>query len=153
MTRRCQSNAIERKSQSNQSSAIERERTIAIRLSNAIESRLNSQFLGNIRLRSIGVLCSIAFDWLSTFDWFDWLNWLVRLIERSPNQSNVIESIELKFAVIFDWFDYIRQSQILGNIRLSFNRPLGDRTTILIWRSLHGFFSVDFYGYDGISLK
>ena len=41
---------------------IEHDRIIAIRLSNAIESQSNSQFLGNIRLRSIGVLRSIAFD-------------------------------------------------------------------------------------------
>ena len=53
VSRRCQSNDFERKSQSNQSNAIERDRIIAVRLSNAIESQSNGRFLGNIRLRSI----------------------------------------------------------------------------------------------------
>ena len=70
--------AIERKSQSNQSNnAIERNRIIAIQLSNVIESQLNGQFiLGNIRFRSIEILRLIGrlrsigsidcrFDWLS----------------------------------------------------------------------------------------
>ena len=60
--RRCQLNAIERKSQSNQSNAIKRDRIIAIRLSTAIESQSNGRFLGNIGLRLIGILRSIAFD-------------------------------------------------------------------------------------------
>ena len=52
--------SIERVRRSNQSNAIERDRTVEIRLSNAIESQSNGQILGNyligsieIRLRSI----------------------------------------------------------------------------------------------------
>ena len=63
---------------------IERNRTVEIRLSNAIESQSNNQILGNysigsieIRLRSIEILRSIAFDLGSImFDWdsiaFNW---------------------------------------------------------------------------------
>ena len=38
---------------------IKRDRIIAIQLLNAIESQSNGRFLGNIRLRSIGILRSI----------------------------------------------------------------------------------------------
>ena len=56
ITRRCQSNEIEQKSQSNQSKTIERNRIIAIRLSNAIESQSNPKFwvkFDFVRFRSI----------------------------------------------------------------------------------------------------
>ena len=56
MSRRCQSNEIEQKSQSNQSKTIERNRIIAIRLSNAIESQSNPKFwvkFDFVRFRSI----------------------------------------------------------------------------------------------------
>ena len=45
--------------------SIKRNQIFAIQLLNAIESQSNGQFLGNIRLRSIGVLRLIAFDWLN----------------------------------------------------------------------------------------
>ena len=61
-----QTMSIERVRRSNQSNAIERDRTVEIRLSNAIESQSNGQILGNysigsieIRLRSIEILRSI----------------------------------------------------------------------------------------------
>ena len=41
---------------------IEHDRIIVIRLSIAIESQSNDRFLGNVRLGSIGILRSIAFD-------------------------------------------------------------------------------------------
>ena len=64
ISRRCQSNEIEQKSQSNQSKTIERDRIIAIRLSNAIESKI----LGKIRFCSISFdcvrICSIGFEFV-----------------------------------------------------------------------------------------
>ena len=63
---RTRSNENRNRTQSNNcDSIVERNRT-----------QSNGRFLGNIRLRSIGILHSIAFDWLSTFDWFDWLSTL-----------------------------------------------------------------------------
>ena len=56
ISRRCQSNEIEQKLQSNQSKTIERNRIIAIRLSNAIESQSNPKFwvkFDFVRFRSI----------------------------------------------------------------------------------------------------
>ena len=62
-----QTMSIERVRRSNQSNAIEHDRMVEIRLSNAIESQSNGQILGNysigsieIRLRSIEIL--LAFD-------------------------------------------------------------------------------------------
>ena len=78
--------SIERVRRSNQSNAIERDRTVEIRLSNAIESQSNGQILGNysigsieIQLRSIEILRSIAFDLGSIM--FDWDLIALRLIE------------------------------------------------------------------------
>ena len=64
-----QTMSIERVRRPNQSNAIERDQTVEIRLSNAIESQSNDQILGNysigsieIRLRSIEILRWTAFD-------------------------------------------------------------------------------------------
>ena len=135
MSKRCQSNKFERKLQSNQSNVIERDRIIAVRLLNEIESQSNDRFLGNIRLRSIDFV---------TFDWFDWCDWLS--ITASPcyatafftanwnqsslgaGQSNTIESIEYnriqskqlngKSWVTFDWNSIAFDNRI-AIIRLS----------------------------------
>ena len=102
-----QTMSIERVRRSNQSNAIEHDRTVEIRLSNAIESQSNGQILGNysigsieIRLRSIKILRSIAFD-LARFDHdrlrFDCVafNWDSIAFDISRGcQSNAIE---------FDW--------------------------------------------------
>ena len=52
---------------------IERDLIIAIRLLNPIESQSNGRFLGNIRLRSFGILRSIAFDCLHSIGSIDYL--------------------------------------------------------------------------------
>ena len=71
IARRCQSNEIEQKSQSNQSKTIERNRIIAIRLSNAIESQSNPKFwvkFDFVRFRSNSFdwvrICSIGFEFV-----------------------------------------------------------------------------------------
>ena len=83
-SRRCQSNGFA--AISNQSNAIERDRTVEIRLSNAIKSQSNGQILGDysigsieIRLCSIEILRSIAFDLGSIM--FNWDLIALRLIE------------------------------------------------------------------------
>ena len=106
ISRQCQSNAIERKSQLNQSNAIERNWIIAIRLLNAIESQSNGRFQGNIQLRSIDCPRSIG-----SIDWT-----IAKSIESNRiNRNEICRNIRL-----------IRlhstiERQILGNIRLSFD--------------------------------
>ena len=78
--------SIEQVRRSNQSNAIERDRTVEIRLSNAIESQSNGQILGNYSIGSIEIrLCSIEILRLIAFDlgsiMFDWDLIALRLIE------------------------------------------------------------------------
>jgi len=104
ITRRCQSNQIERFSQLNQSNSIERNRLIEIRLSNAIELQSNLKIgvmFDCVRRCSIPFdWCSIVFDWCSiVFDWcsivFDWFKWMWYMY-----------SVNWRFTTAFDWAQF-----------------------------------------------
>ena len=111
-----------------------------IAMLNTIESQSNGRILGNMTNCYWNLLkhCIIKFLWKFEEDWTFFHEFMAENVHsrrcRSNNferksqsnaiepikrnrmqsnritQSNIIKSIELKFTAIFDWFDYIRQS-------------------------------------------